>query len=133
MINSIICTDPEEKRFDWDSRVQIALGVARGMDHLHASDPPILYGNLKPSKIVLDEELKAKLLGFGFSEFEMGAVRPYGEPQYVLDSKDLVPESDVFSVGIFLLELMTGQLPLDVTRDPQLINDWVIVVIVYKY
>lgn len=106
---------------DWGTRVHIAVGMARGMVHLHSSEPPVVYGNFMPSKIVLDDEYQPKLLGFGFAEYERGTA-PYSEPDYILDSDALVMlKCDVYSVGMVLLELISGRR----AASPSPLSDWV--------
>ena len=38
----------EEKIENWSNRQEIALQIAKGMDHLHSQNPPILHFDLKP-------------------------------------------------------------------------------------
>ncbi|KAI3958815.1 hypothetical protein MKX01_023491 [Papaver californicum] len=55
---------------DWNSRMKIAAGAAKGLKYLHdKSNPPVIHGNIKPSNILLCEGYQSKLSDFlGFKE-----------------------------------------------------------------
>jgi serine/threonine protein kinase len=73
---------------------------------------------VKPSNILLDDNLDAKVSDFGISretpEFithvstQLAGTAGYIDPQYFL-RRQLTPASDVYSYGVVLLELVTGQ------------------------
>ncbi|MCO5554082.1 hypothetical protein L7F22_007608 [Adiantum nelumboides] len=121
---------------DWLTRLDIALGVANGLEYLHSfADPPVIHRDVKLSNVLLDDNLVAKLSDFGISkvaqlfETEM-ATRPAGtagyiDPQYVL-TEQLTSASDVYGFGMVLLELITGQKCIDNMRaDGQNLIEWV--------
>ncbi|CAK9274611.1 unnamed protein product [Sphagnum jensenii] len=104
---------------DWYKRLEIAVQVARGLDYLHSfADPPVIHRDVKPSNILLDDNLDAKVSDFGISretpEFithvstRLAGTAGYIDPQYFL-RRQLTPASDVYSYGVVLLELVTGQ------------------------
>lgn len=63
---SIICAGRSGIRFDWIRRLEIALGVARGLHYLHDFiDPPIIHGDIKTNNILLNEQLVAKVADYG--------------------------------------------------------------------
>ncbi|KAI5074546.1 hypothetical protein GOP47_0010507 [Adiantum capillus-veneris] len=104
---------------DWRTRIQIALDTARGLRHLHESNPPVVHRDVKPSNILLDENFHAKVADFGlskvflFSESSHVTTRVIGTfgylaPDYSMTGK-LTVKSDVYSFGAVLLELLSGQ------------------------
>ena len=55
---------------DWDRRITLALGSARGIAYLHnEANPPILHRDIKSSNILLDDKLMARVADFGLSNF----------------------------------------------------------------
>ncbi|CAB4284984.1 unnamed protein product [Prunus armeniaca] len=105
-------------------RLQIALGSAKGILYLHnEANPPIFHRDIKATNILLDSNLMAKVADFGLSRlaplqddegtgpsYVSTAVRGtpgYLDPEYFLTSK-LTDKSDVYSLGIVFLELLTG-------------------------
>nr|XP_024365351.1 BRASSINOSTEROID INSENSITIVE 1-associated receptor kinase 1-like isoform X2 [Physcomitrium patens] len=114
------------KSLNWYSRLEIAVGVANGLNYLHTfADPPVIHRDVKPSNILLDDNLIAKVADFGISkatdEFATHvSTRPAGtagylDPQYFL-RQQLTTASDVYGFGIVLLELVTGQRAIDHSR-----------------
>ncbi|KAI3461742.1 hypothetical protein Pfo_018405 [Paulownia fortunei] len=109
-------------------RVKIALGSARGILYLHTeANPPIFHRDIKATNILLDSKFTAKVADFGLSrlapvpELE-GAVPSYVstvvkgtpgylDPEYFLTHK-LTDKSDVYSLGVVFLEMLTGMHPI---------------------
>ncbi|KAH7435752.1 hypothetical protein KP509_06G078200 [Ceratopteris richardii] len=106
------------------TRIQIALGSARGILYLHTeANPPIYHRDIKASNILLDSNRRAKVADFGLSrlapvaelEGDTGGhvstvvkgTPGYLDPEYFYTHK-LTDKSDVYSFGVVLLELITG-------------------------
>ncbi|MCH88376.1 receptor-like protein kinase, partial [Trifolium medium] len=52
----------------WNERLNIAVDAAHGLDYLHnGCKPPIMHRDMKPSNILLDENMRAKIADFGLS------------------------------------------------------------------
>ncbi|CAH9069529.1 unnamed protein product [Cuscuta europaea] len=102
----------------WKMRIKIALDAARGIEYLHSyAVPPIIHRDIKSSNILLDGNWTARVSDFGLSL--MGPVdnsRPmskagtvgYIDPEYY-GLNVLTAKSDVYGLGIVLLELLTGK------------------------
>ncbi|KAI5056696.1 hypothetical protein GOP47_0028852 [Adiantum capillus-veneris] len=112
--------------FGWLRRLDIAVGIAQGLDYLHSfADPPVIHRDVKPSNVLLDNNLLAKVADFGISkttmEFEThisttpAGTAGYIDPQYFL-RRQLTTASDVYGFGVVLLELITGQRAIDPSR-----------------
>ncbi|XP_044495143.1 probable LRR receptor-like serine/threonine-protein kinase At1g06840 isoform X2 [Mangifera indica] len=110
------------------SRLSIALGSSRGILYLHTeADPPVFHRDIKASNILLDHKFTAKVADFGLSRLapvpDLEGIVPahvstvvkgtpgYLDPEYFLTHK-LTDKSDVYSLGVVFLELLTGMLPI---------------------
>ncbi|XP_057798617.1 probable inactive receptor kinase At5g53320 [Salvia miltiorrhiza] len=86
-------------RPDWESRVRIAVGAARGIEHIHAQcGGKLVHGNIKSSNIFVNSQ-------------EYGCVSDIclGEMAHHYASKQELRKSDVYSFGMLLLELVIGR------------------------
>lgn len=131
--------EPDKHKLDWFIRMKIASNVARGLEYLHEkANPPVIYRDLKPSNILLDDYHNPRLSDFGLAKIaggDMANSAPsrvmgtygYSAPEYVR-SGNLTLKSDVYSFGVILLELITGRRAVDTTRPNQEQNlvSWVI-------
>jgi serine/threonine protein kinase len=98
---------------DWEARMRAALCAARGVAHLHA-EHSLAHGNIKSSNVLLRPDPDAAALSdYGLNQ--LFAPRPsaggyYRAPE-VADARRPTLKSDVYSVGVLLLELLTGRSP----------------------
>ncbi|KAL2466166.1 Leucine-rich repeat protein kinase family protein [Abeliophyllum distichum] len=122
----------------WVARLRIAQETARGLVHIHECCPrKYIHGNIKSSKILLDNDLKPYISGFGLSRLVLGTPKlknaalgnhnlnqiitspksstspslMYMAPEARVAGSKLSQKCDVYSFGIVLLELLTGRLP----------------------
>lgn len=115
----------DEVKLDWQTRVKICLGIAKGLAFLHeeAKLHTIIHGNIKPSNILLDEDFDVKISDFGYSQLHdaqskeqettcgnmpRAKLKGYMAPEYI-QGRHLPPKVDVYSFGIITLELVSGQ------------------------
>ncbi|KAF2322977.1 hypothetical protein GH714_032590 [Hevea brasiliensis] len=112
-------------KLEFKLRLSIALGAAKGdplqnqFGSLHSQSPRLLHKDFKTANVLVDENFIAKVADAGLRNF-LGHVDVAGpSSQVTADDIFLAPEvkefrrfsdkSDVFSFGVFLLELLHGQ------------------------
>ncbi|PWA77994.1 serine/threonine-protein kinase PBS1 [Artemisia annua] len=115
---------PGKKRLDWNTRMKIAAGAARGLEYLHdKASPPVIYRDLKCSNILLGESYHPKLSDFGLAKVgpvgdnthvstRVMGTYGYCAPEYAMTGQ-LTLKSDVYSFGVVLLEIITGRKAID--------------------
>ncbi|KAE8685052.1 Receptor-like serine/threonine-protein kinase ALE2 [Hibiscus syriacus] len=118
--------DKNKGPLDWDARLKIALGAARGLAYLHEdSNPRVIHRDFKASNVLLEDDFTPKVSDFGLareategsqhiSTRVMGTFG-YVAPEYAMTGHLLV-KSDVYSFGVVLLELLTGRKPVDMSQ-----------------
>lgn len=120
---------PGKEPLDWNTRMKIAAGAAKGLEYLHdKANPPVIYRDLKSSNILLDEGFHPKLSDFGLAKLgpvgdkthvstRVMGTYGYCAPEYAMTGQ-LTLKSDVYSFGVVFLELITGRKAIDNTREP---------------
>ncbi|KAI3849739.1 hypothetical protein MKW98_026653 [Papaver atlanticum] len=105
---------PGNKSLDWKTRMKIAEGVAKALEYLHNQKlPPIIYGGLKTTGILLDENYNPKLSDFSCVNHVALA---YGYIATELFFSSRVSFKSDHSFGVVLLELISGRKAIDITR-----------------
>lgn len=109
----------DAKRLSWGSRIKIAKDIANVIGYLHSAFPtPIIYRDLTPNKVIIDQCGVAKLFDFTFSislppgelqvEDRVKGTFGYLEPQYTITGF-ITQKTDVYGFGMFMLVLFTGE------------------------
>ncbi|PHU26038.1 hypothetical protein BC332_04370 [Capsicum chinense] len=108
-----------KSRLNWSTRVKIILGIAKGLTYLHEeSKLKIIHRDIKPTNILLDKDLNAKITDFGDAKLNEGehthvitriaGTTGYMAPEYAMRGY-LTPKADVYSFGVVTLEIASGR------------------------
>ncbi|KAL2333455.1 hypothetical protein Fmac_014668 [Flemingia macrophylla] len=108
-----------ETSIDWPTRMKIAQDLARGLSYLHSQEN-VVHGNLTSSNVLLDENTNAKIADFGLSRLMTTAANSnviatagalgYRAPE-LSKLKKANTKTDIYSLGVILLELLTRKSP----------------------
>lgn len=117
-----------ESPLDWETRLRIAIGAARGIAHIHSDNcGELVHGNIKASNIFLNSNGYGCVSDAGVAAL-MNLMAPpatraagYRAPE-VKDSRKASHASDTYSFGVVLLELLTGKFPLHTKGGDQIIH-----------
>ncbi|GLJ34644.1 hypothetical protein SUGI_0696770 [Cryptomeria japonica] len=133
-----ILFDPDQrKELDWNRRLNIICGVARGLLYLHEdSQLRIIHRDIKASNILLDEKFLPKISDFGLARLvhqdeayintRVAGTYGYMAPEYAMLGQ-LSLKADVYSFGVVILEIISGRKNTDIALCPefQSLLDWV--------
>lgn len=108
--------------YDFNQKVDIAIQICKGVAYAHKFD--VIHRDIKPANVIIDKEGFARLLDFGIASFFKAdkEVHP-DETRLILGTEAyMAPEqhrgisytsslSDIYSIGVVMYELFSGQLP----------------------
>ncbi|RLM64310.1 hypothetical protein C2845_PM16G21070 [Panicum miliaceum] len=113
---------------NWDRRLEIVRGVAKGVAYLHGLSEEVIHRDLKSSNILLDDNWRPKIADFGTAKlFVVDETDPtliksagYTAPEYLSSERHLTLKCDVYSFGVILMEIISGKRN---TATPALLSD----------
>nr|XP_051194258.1 protein STRUBBELIG-RECEPTOR FAMILY 2-like isoform X5 [Lolium perenne] len=126
------------RALSWKARMKIALGVAYALEYLHfMCSPPVTHGNIKATNILLDAQLMPYLSHCGLGKFShfvsatrmdseaLSGAKGYAAPEANGSGTEII-KADIYSFGVILLVLLTGQKAFDSSRrqNEQFLVDW---------
>ncbi|XP_024036865.1 putative receptor-like protein kinase At3g47110 [Citrus clementina] len=124
-------------------RLNIMIDVASALEYLHFGySAPIIHCDLKPSNVLLDNNMVAHLSDFGIAKLLIGEYQSMTQTQTLATIGYMAPEygregrvsanGDVYSFGIMLMETFTGKKPTDEIFNGEMtlkhwVNDWLLI------
>ncbi|KAM7249750.1 hypothetical protein ACFE04_000057 [Oxalis oulophora] len=104
--------DNVHQKLSWNTRIKIALGAARALQYLHeVCQPPVVHQNFKSTNILLDDRLIVHASDCGLAPLMLpGSVTQLpGYSASEIELGNYTIQSDVYSLGVIMLELLTGR------------------------
>lgn len=131
-------SSPSSRRpLQWNKRFHIIKGVAAGLYYLHEEwVKVVIHRDIKASNVLLDKDFNAHVSDFGLARLYDHGSTPittkaigsvgYMAPELTRTGR-ITKATDVFSFGIFLLEVVCGRRPLEVElAEKRVLVDWVL-------
>lgn len=95
--------------------------VSSGLAYLHAFNPTIVHHDIKPANVLIDDNNNFAITDFGISSHRglnregyddtQSGTMAYMAPERFKEDYESIPESDIWSLGATLYELVTGKVP----------------------
>ncbi|XP_073151563.1 cysteine-rich receptor-like protein kinase 43 [Henckelia pumila] len=123
-----IFSSDRRKAFNWKRRLDVIIGMAKGLFYLHEQAHfRIIHRDIKAGNILLDDKWAPKISDFGMAHLfpedqthintRVAGTSGYMAPEYLMHGT-LSIKADVFSFGVVVLELISGEKNSPFTRDP---------------
>ena len=110
----------QQKEVRWKEAIHFTVQILRALQHAH--EKGIVHRDIKPQNIMLLQDGTIKVMDFGIARFARSETRTItdkaiGSVHYIAPEQargDLTDEkADIYSVGVMLYEMITGQLPFE--------------------
>ncbi|KAG8058473.1 hypothetical protein GUJ93_ZPchr0002g23949 [Zizania palustris] len=125
-----LCRRGKTLPIPWNIRFRIAADIATGLLFLHQAKPePLVHRDLKPANILLDHNFVSKISDVGLARLVPQSIAEvtqyrmtstagtfcYIDPEYQQTGM-LTTKSDIYSLGILLLQIITARSPMGLTH-----------------
>ncbi|KAK3437085.1 hypothetical protein EUGRSUZ_C01752 [Eucalyptus grandis] len=120
-----------KQSLSWETRYEILIGVASALLYLHEEcGNPVVHRDVKPNNVMLDANYNAYLGDFGLARLiqsdASATTMLAGTPGYLAPEVAYLgkatPESDVYSFGMVVLEVVCGKRSKGITEEDNLVD-----------
>src|SRR5258708_3158809 len=108
----------EKRQMSYDSLLPIVKNIASALDYAHGQG--VIHRDVKPGNIMVTAQGRAYLTDFGLvrdmaieTRGEIFGSPHYISPEQAVNSAKAVPQSDLYSLGVVIYEIVAGRLPFD--------------------
>ncbi|KAK3180697.1 hypothetical protein Dsin_000086 [Dipteronia sinensis] len=102
---------------EWATRLKVIKGVAKGLGYLYKELPSLIapHGHMKSSNVLLNEAYEPFLTDYGLTpvinqESAQDLMVAYKSPEFLQQGR-ITKKTDVWGLGILILEILTGKFP----------------------
>ncbi|XP_058070879.1 G-type lectin S-receptor-like serine/threonine-protein kinase LECRK3 [Magnolia sinica] len=125
-------------RLDWNQRIRIVFGIAKGLMYLHEGcSTQIIHCDIKPQNILLDDYFTARISDFGLAKLSkiteqtrsiksIRGTRGYVAPEW-FKNVTITAKVDVYSFGVMLLEIICCRKNIELeigSEEKAVLTDW---------
>jgi len=108
--------------------LELIYKCCRGLEYAHSRD--VIHRDIKPSNILLADDMDVRIADFGIAQIirpeETQVMEMIGSPRYMspeqVNEEGISHQTDIYSLGVVLYELLTGHTPFDADSLGALVN-----------